>query len=266
MMKSMKYPFRFWAIVLTGLVAWHLGAEALAFDCKYDKEITLTLDLSTSELLAITAGAGELEIRGVPGASRASIHGKACASSEEWLEKSTVLTSEGARAEVTVELPQDQGSWFSWGDRYAYIDLEVEVPADMALEVVDSSGHMLLREVGAVAIKDSSGDIEITGARGAVSIVDSSGDIDMEDIDGDVTLRDSSGGIYGEDIEGSVLVERDSSGNISLNDVTGNVIVERDSSGNIKVADIGGDFRVIKDGSGSISSSNVKGVVETPDP
>ena len=262
--KPMVFPIRFWTVVLAGLLAFHFSNEALADSCKYDRDIDLELDLSNSDELAIAAGAGSLEITGKPGASKAVIRGRACASKEDWLEKSTVETSGGARAEITVELPQDRGSWFSWGDDYAYIDLEVEVPASMELEVSDSSGHMWLQNVGAVAIKDSSGDIELTGAGGAVTVNDSSGDIEMEDVDGDVTLRDSSGGIYGTDIEGSVLVERDSSGNIRFEDVSGDIIVQRDSSGNIKVMDVGGDFRVLKDGSGSITSENVKGEVETP--
>jgi hypothetical protein len=262
--KPMVYPIRFWAVVLAGLLALQVGSEALADYCKYEKDIDLELDLSGSDKLAIAAGAGSLEITGKPGVSKAVISGRACVSKEEWLEKSTVKTSGGARAEITVELPQDNGSWFSWGNNYAYIDLEVAVPASMELEVSDSSGHMLLQNVGAVDIKDSSGGIELTGAGGAVTINDSSGDIEIEDVDGDVTLNDSSGGIYGSGIEGSVLVERDSSGNIRFEDVSGNVIVKRDSSGNIKVSDVGGDFRVLKDGSGSITSNNVKGEVETP--
>lgn len=264
MIKPMTYPIRFWTVVLTALLAWHFGSEAFAAGCKHETVIDMTLDLRASDSLAITAGAGELEINGVAGSGQAVIRGKACASSEALLEKSTIAINQANEAEITVDLPQDTGSWFSWGDRYAYIDLAVEVPADMALIVTDSAGHMRLGKVGAVEIRDSSGDIEIESAGGAVRIEDSSGDIDLEDIEGDVTLRDSSGGIYGESIKGSVVIERDSSGNISFNDVTGDVIVERDSSGNIKVSNVGGDFRVLKDGSGSITSDNVKGAVETP--
>jgi hypothetical protein len=262
--KPMVYPIRFWAVVLAGLLALHFGSEAIADSCKYEKDIDLELDLSDSDKLAIAAGAGSLEINGKSGASKAVISGRACVSNEEWLEKSMVKTRGGAKAEITVELPQDNGSWFSWGNNYAYIDLEVEVPASMALEVSDSSGSMWLKNVGAVDIKDSSGGIELTGAGGAVTISDTSGDIEIDDVDGDVTLNDSSGGIYGTDIEGSVLVERDSSGNIRFEDVSGDVIVERDSSGNIKVSNVGGNFRVLKDGSGSITSNNVEGEVETP--
>ena len=263
--KPMVYPIRFWAVVLAGLLAFYFSSEASADSCKYEKDIELTLDLSSSEMLTVTAGAGSLEIKGVDGSGEAVINGKACASKEDWLAESGVSTSSGRQARISVELPQNNGSWFSWGDEYAYLDLALEVPANMALEVRDSSGHMWLENVGAVEIQDSSGDLEINRAGGVVTINDTSGDIEMEDIAGDVTLKDSSGGIYGTGIEGSVLVERDSSGNIRFEDVTGDVIVERDSSGNIKVTDVGGDFRVLKDGSGSITYNNVKGEVAVPD-
>ncbi|MGD9021733.1 MAG: toast rack family protein, partial [Lysobacterales bacterium] len=170
--KPMVYPIRFWAVVLAALLALYFSSEAIADSCKYEKDIDLELDLSSSDALAVSAGAGSLEITGDPGASKAVIHGRACASREEWLEASSIRTKGGSRAEIAVELPQSNGSWFSWGNNYAHIDLVLEVPASLKLEVSDSSGSMWLENVGAVDIRDSSGGIEINGAGGAVTIDD----------------------------------------------------------------------------------------------
>lgn len=266
MRTTMIYPIRFWALVLGCLLLYQFSTAASADWCKFEKSINLTLDLSASDVLAISAAAGDLEVVGVAGADQAVISGKACASKESWLEKSAVSTKTGARAEINVILPdRGNGGWSLFGSSYAWLDLHIEVPQDMMLEVRDSSGDILLKNIAAVQLQDSSGDIKIEDARGPVSIRDSSGDIDIDEVAGDLTIEvDSSGDIYASGIKGSVLVKRDSSGDIRLSHVSDNVIVERDSSGDIRVSDVGGDFSVLKDGSGNIRSSNVKGETHLP--
>jgi len=265
MRTSMAYPIRFWALVLSCLLIYQFSTEASADWCKYEKEIDLTLDLSASDVLAISAAAGDLEIVGVSGSDQATIRGKACASKESWLDETRVSTVTGRHAEITVDLPDTDGGWSLTGRSYAWLDLEIEVPQELALEVKDSSGDMLLKNTSVVQIQDSSGDIEIEGARGPISIRDSSGDIDIDEAKGDLTIEaDSSGDITASDISGSVLVIRDSSGDIRISHVSNDVVVERDSSGDIRVSDVGGDFSVLKDGSGGIHSSDVRGKTQLP--
>ena len=265
MRTSMIYPIRFWALVLGCLLVYQFSTEASADWCKFEKDIDLTLDLSASDVLAITAAAGDLEIVGVSGSDQAVISGRVCASKEAWMEESEVSTSSGRHAEINVDLPDINGGWSLTGNSYVSLDLHVEVPEELALEVKDSSGDMLLKNIAAVQLQDSSGEIKIENARGPISIRDSSGDIDIDEAAGDLTIEaDSSGDIYANDISGSVLVIRDSSGDIRISHVSDSVVVERDSSGDIRVNDIGGDFRVLKDGSGGIHSSDVRGEIQLP--
>ena len=265
MRTSMVYPIRFWALVLAGLLLYQFSSEVSADWCKFQKDIDLTLDLSASEVLAIFAVAGDLDVVGVAGSDQAVISGKACASKESWLEESSVSTKSGKQAEIIVNLPKTDGGWISFGSNYARLDLRVEVPQELALEVTDSSGDMFLKNIADVQIRDSSGDIEVEHARATVSIRDSSGDIDIDQAEGDLTIEsDSSGDINANDINGSVLVISDSSGDIDVSHVSDDVVVERDSSGDIIASDVGGDFRVLKDGSGGIRSNNVAGEVQIP--
>lgn len=243
-------------LVATSLQAW---------DCKFEKNIEQTLDLGSSEALLILAAAGELEVTGVKDSEVASIKGRICVSKEEWLDESRVETQGGSQAEIIVELPDTDGGWSLTGQRYAYLDLELEVPDDIPLNIKDSSGDIEITGTGELNLQDSSGDIEIEDIKGAVTLSDSSGDIVLRDIEGDVTIEsDSSGDIRGKDVEGVVLVKRDSSGNIRFSDVGGDFIVERDSSGDITANTVGGDFKVFKDGSGEINASNVSGEVTIP--
>jgi len=262
----MAYPIRFWAFVLTGLLLYQFSTEAIADWCKFEKDIDLSLNVSDSDTLAIYAAAGDLEIVGTSDSDQAVISGKACASKQSWLDESELETSTGANARITVNLPDTSGGWSLTGNSYAYMDLHIKVPQGLELEVKDSSGDMMLKNIASVNLQDSSGDIEIEGARGSVTISDSSGDIDIEEAEGDVTIEsDSSGDINASDINGSVLVMKDSSGDIDVAHVSDNVVVERDSSGDISANDVGGDFRVLKDGSGGIRTDNIKGDIQIPE-
>jgi hypothetical protein len=265
MRTSMAFPIRFWAILLACLLILQFSTEASADWCKYENDINLTLDVSDSDVLAIAAVAGDLEITGVPGTSEAVIHGKVCASKESWLENASIETQGGERAQINVLLPKTDNDWSLSISNYLSIDLRIEVPEDLLLDVKDSSGDMLLNNIAGGQLQDSSGDIEINDANGAIVLKDSSGDIDIDQLNGDLTVEsDSSGDIYAKNIQGEVLVKRDSSGDIRVAHVSDSVIVERDSSGDIRADDVGGDFRVYKDGSGGIHSSDIKGETEIP--
>ncbi len=248
------------------LLAVLAAGSAQAWDCKYEKDLDVTLNLAGSEQLSVDATAGDLIIAGSEGITEARAHGKVCASEEEWLDAAEILTEGGRNARIAVVLPDADSGWSLTGNRYIYMDLRIDVPADIALDIRDTSGDVELEGTGAVALQDSSGDIEIEDVRGDIELEDSSGDIDLLAVDGDVTVkRDSSGDIYGRDIQGSVLVEQDSSGEIRFRDVRDDFVVERDSSGDIVADGIGGDFRVERDGSGDIDSNDVSGSVDIPD-
>jgi len=263
---AMTFSIRFWAIALAALLIYQFSTEVSADNCKYEKDIGTTLDLSGSDALEIIALAGDLDVSGVPGSDQAVISGKVCVSKQEWLDDSEVITTAGNDARIEVDLPNSDGGWSSWGGNYVYLDLTIEVPDNMPLHVKDSSGDILLRRVASADIKDSSGDIEIENALGFITVRDSSGDIDIDGVDGDVTIEsDSSGDIEVEDVNGSMLVVSDSSGDIEATDISNDFIVEKDSSGDISANDVGGDFRVLKDGSGSINSRGVEGSVDIPE-
>ncbi|NND43809.1 MAG: hypothetical protein HKN58_00695 [Xanthomonadales bacterium] len=238
-----------------------------AEDCKYETTVSARVDVNDSESLDVIARAGTLKIQGIESGDSALVSGRVCVSDPDWLDQASLLTDDGRRARIEVQLPDTDGGWSLWGgNRYARMDLELEVPRSLHLVIRDSSGSMDLVGIGSADITDSSGSIEVEDADGPLVVQDSSGSISFDRIRGDVTIEsDSSGSIRGQHIEGSVLVVRDSSGSIRFSDVAGDFTVERDSSGGIVARDIGGDFTVLKDGSGDIQSDNVRGEVRLPE-
>lgn len=254
---------RFMTLAAAGSVLLLAGHAHAWGGCEHKRVLEEQMTLGGADALSVTAGAGDLEIRGNGEAGRVDVRATVCASKAEWAEETRLAMSGGSGAEVAVITPDTSGL-LSWGNAYVYVDLELTVPEGLGLDVRDSSGDLEISDAGAVRVKDSSGDIEVRDA-GSVTLEDSSGDIELSRIAGDVTVvQDSSGDIRGRDIGGSALVARDSSGDIRFESVDGDFLVERDSSGDVVARTIGGDFAVLRDGSGEIRHSDVRGEVELP--
>lgn len=255
-----------WMVILILLLVLLAAANIQASDCEFERLLDQSLDVSDSQTLAIAAAAGDLKIVGVSGSDEVKISGRICVSKEGWLDEARLETRSGDQAEINVVLPDLGGNWSFWRDIYAYMDLVLEVPDDLALQLQDSSGDIVIEDIFSLSMQDSSGDIEIRNVAGMVEIKDSSGDIDVSELHGDFTIiSDSSGDIRGVDIDGNVRVMADSSGEIWFTDVRKDFIVERDSSGDIVAENIGGDFTVLRDSSGKIRASDIKGETNIPE-
>ncbi len=234
---------------------------AAADDCVHKAARSAGLDASGAKRIEIVARAGSLRVTGRAGAARLEAHGTACASDAKLLDQVQIkATREGTTLRVEAQVPE--GGWGLTGG--AALDLVVDLPDSLPLQVTDSSGPLQIRAVAALQLDDSSGEILVEDVRGDLRVQDSSGEMTLAQIRGDVRIHDSSGEIEVSHVGGSVDVEQDSSGGIRVTQVGGSVHVGQDSSGPIDVRDVGGDFSVEHDGSGGIRHSGVKGRVSLP--
>jgi hypothetical protein len=233
-------------------------------DCEFQAERSLALDATAAQTLTLRTAAGDLRVRGEPGRTRIDVVGKACASSQELLDGIALVERRGARGpEIDTAMPDIDG--WSFGSRYAWLDLEVRVPAGMGLALTDSSGDAEISATGVTEARDSSGDLKLEAITGDITLRDSSGDIDVRRVLGLVVIEsDSSGDIELADVRGDARIERDTSGDITFERITGSVQVRRDTSGSIRADAIGGDFIVESDSSGSIVHNEVAGRIDLP--
>lgn len=252
-------------VTLGALAALPAAAEAQRWrDDGYSAPRNATVSAAGARLVRIRARAGELKVTGVDGLAEARVKGTARASDRGDLEDIELRAERrGDVVQITVEIPERDAP--TAGDHWRALDLEIEVPRAVALDVEDSSGNAEFRHVGALELRDGSGDVRVRDAAGQVRVEDGSGGIDIETVRGSVEVRDSSGEIEIRDVAGGVTVDDDGSGGIHVSKVTGTVRVREDGSGEIDVADVGGDFIVEHDGSGGISHRNVKGAVRVPE-
>jgi len=249
-------------------------------DCRYEAERRIDLSATSLEELSLSAGSGSLDVRGVEGLEEIHAVGRACASHEEFLNEIR-LTSEIQGSTLLMETHHPDWSGWRSGNRYARLDLRIEVPAGMAADIRDGSGETSLSELGTLSFRDGSGEALVTGIRGDLSIEDGSGELEirgvsgtvrvedgsgevvLEDVGSDVEIRDSSGEVEIQGVGGSLTLY-DSSGDLDVEDVAGFVRVVGDSSGDIQVRGVRGDFTVERDGSGDIRYQDVSGSVDIP--
>lgn len=234
------------------------STPVIAAGCAAEKKIEEELSLQGISLLRINALAGYLEIT-PSGDESAHFSGRACSNENEWLQYITLdVARDNHILELTVIIPYEDDDFDA---RYAYMDIDLEIPENMPMEIKDSSGDIHIEQVSATLIDDSSGNIRVRDNRTSLTIKDSSGSIEVRKLHGDLEVTDSSGDIDIYDIQGSVWIPRDSSGEIDIDTVTGTVLVGRDGSGDIDIQNVGSDVEIGSDGSGSIKIREVKGAV-----
>jgi hypothetical protein len=213
----------------------------------YEEERVLTLESRGIDLVDIEAGAGALEVTGVPGAEAITVTARIRIDNDEddarrAIERDMTLTLEKDSDVARLVAHFDSGM-FGWSDS-PHIDLKVEMPEGMHLQVDDGSGS-----------------IEISDLRGDIRIDDGSGSLVMNDVGGNIEIEDGSGSITIRSAGGDVAIN-DGSGSINVRGVAGSVTVD-DGSGSIDVSDVDEDLIIVDDGSGGLDFSNIGGRVET---
>ena len=130
-------------------VLW-IASPAPADDCRYEDLLEKTVDAKGATRIRVDAAAGYLRIVGRPGLEQVRVKGTACASKKKLLEKIR-LSVKRAGSEVRVEAEIDRGGFSLFGNGNARLDLEIEVPDSVPLDVNDSSGSI---EISGVATRD----------------------------------------------------------------------------------------------------------------
>ena len=240
-----------WATILALAAASPAWADD---DCAHRASRDLDLPATGVATLEVLAQAGTLQIRGEPGLTQVRARGVACASREADLAQiRLVQRREGDRLVVAVEMPESSGLW----DGQRRLDLELRVPARLALDVSDSSGEASIEGVASLRVQDSSGGLRIANVAGAVRVHDSSGSVDVRDVGSLHVPVDSSGDIVASNVRGDARIDVDSSGSIELRRIGGDARVDQDSSGELRFSGIGGGVTVGNDSSGDIVAEDV---------
>ena len=233
---------------------------------RYTSARNATIDARNARSVRIEAQAGVLRVEGHSELTEVRVRGTARASRRDNLDDIKLIAERrGNEVFIKVDMPEHaQNGWFGRGHEMA-LDLVIEVPVSLPLDVDDGSGEAKFINTGAISLEDGSGEVEIRGAHGDVDVNDGSGEITIDGVEGSVRISDGSGEIIARNVTGNVVIREDGSGDIDVSGVGGMMRVEDDGSGSIDVDRIAGDFVVDSDGGGGIRYENVKGSVRIPD-
>lgn len=269
---------RFVKVLIVSGALLGLPLTSTASDCPHSEPRDATLDAAGATTLRVEAKAGYLKIRGTSGLSEVRVDGKACAPDKDVLDEIELRTDRrGDTLYIEVETPDG-----NWRRHSPYLNLEIEVPDSLLLDVDDSSGSLRIEGVRGLELEDSSGDIlvrdiaedveiddnsgevEITEVGGEVRVDDGSGSLEIEHVSGPVSIEDGSGEITVRDTKAAVEIVEDGSGSIELDHIGGDVLVREDGSGSIWAEHVAGDFIVERDGSGGIHTNHIEGNIKVP--
>lgn len=246
--------------ILAALLAVATAGGAAAQDrCDVREEVDGRVDARGLRGVLVHAEAGALTVTGGDG-DAVRVRGVVCASDAALAGAARLAVAERQGAAwVEVVLPETDGR-----REYVRMDLVVEMPRSLPVDIVDGSGATDVRGVAAVHIEDGSGEITVEDVAGAVEIEDNSGEIEVRGA-GSVAITDGSGEIVVEGVRGGVHILDDGSGSIEIRGVTGDVRIDEDGSGSIRVEDVGGDFVLERDGSGAVRYRDIRGTVRVPE-
>lgn len=211
----------------------------------------LTLDSQDLQGLIAETGAGSLEIIGVEGLTQIKLVADIYSNDDS----KVILTLEKKANKAKLKADFEQSGFNNYSP---YIDLKLQVPANLALDIDDGSGAILISKMTAdINVKDGSGELIINGGNN-VSIDDGSGDIEVSKISGNLTIDDGSGAIKVTDVRGNIAID-DGSGNIEVANVQSPVTIT-DGSGDINVFNTKG-LTILAAGSGDVKFNKIDGPV-----
>jgi DUF4097 and DUF4098 domain-containing protein YvlB len=232
----------------------------------------------------LTLGSSDLDIQSVAGLAKVEVRGTACASEESWLKDLQLATNRnGDHATVDVKNDHTSITISLFGSSYAYLKLQVRVPASLAINVDSGSGDVNASDLASLDFDSGSGDLTVDHITGALSLKlgsadararqvgsvhlheSGSGDVQVDGVQGDVKADESgSGDLAFRNVTGSVTVGETGSGDVTLDHIGRDAEIGSTGSGDVNADDVGGNFTVRESNSGDVVYHNVKGRVSVP--
>lgn len=223
----------------------------------YQETKTLSVPMGNATSFHIDAAAGFLKIIGNDSLSDIKVTAEIYADDDNI---KLILKPSGDKIVLEADANAFRGSNFSWVGESPRIDLTVEVPSKMKLDIRDGSGHISITSINNnININDGSGSMAISNIKGNMNIDDGSGSLEIENVEGNIMIDDGSGSLDIKHVSGTLEIE-DGSGGLDVYDVGGLVTID-DGSGSINVKKLKSGLTIIEEGSGGLKMSDIEGPV-----
>jgi hypothetical protein len=164
------------AIAVLGALS--LATPAVASEQNETERVDRTVSIRAGGLLSLKNFSGKVTITG---SNRADIAVHAVRRApRERLERIRLDISETSEG-VLIEANKRDDNWRERNNNVVETDFDIQVPADVALDVDVFSSDVVLKDVrGRQRVKTFSGEIDVTGAEAALNAESFSGDIEVK--------------------------------------------------------------------------------------
>jgi hypothetical protein len=250
-------------LILAALLLAPAAAMAHNGECAFHADRNLDLNLSGVRSVTFVVNAYELHVEGSAPGGKGIVRGKACASSQDVLDRLEV-TQHREGDTLMVELTDDRRGGWSFGSNYSDLKVDATVPANIPVTVNVGSGEAKARGLASLDSSVGSGEFEVHDIKGAFNSTVGSGQLKIDNT-GPVNVSTvGSGSFTASGVNGGVHIATVGSGEAKLRDITGDVTVGTVGSGEIDVDGVKGNLTVNTKGSGDVSQHGVTGKVDVP--
>jgi hypothetical protein len=250
-------------LILAALLLAPVAAMAHGSDCQFQADRNLDLNLSGVRTVNFVTNAYELHVDGTAPAGKGTVRGKACASSQDSLDRLSV-TQKREGDTVIVELTNDTHHTWSFGNSSSDLKVEAAVPSSIAVTINVGSGEATARGLATLDSTVGSGELEAHDIKGAFNTTVGSGEVKIDNTGAVDVSTVGSGSFTASGVHGSVRIATVGSGEAKLRDIVGDVSVGTVGSGEIDVDGVKGNLTVNTKGSGDVSQHGVTGKVDVP--
>jgi hypothetical protein len=249
------------------LIATLLLAPVSAFaaaPCKYHAPRNMQIALAGVQAVQIDVHSHNLHLNATDLEQKLTVTGHACTSDNAVID-SLQVTQKRVGNQLQIDIGGErQAPSNLFGSSYAYLDINMQLPAGMPVALRVGSGNATVNGVRQLQSQVNAGDLHVRHVAGKFSASLGAGDIDASDV-GSLELSSvGSGDIKIEGIKGDVKIGSIGSGDVLLRRVGGSVHADTLGSGDLNVKDVEGSFSLGAMGSGDVTHSRVKGKLSLP--
>ena len=240
-----------------------LPLAASAAECRYSAPRNLHQDLAGVRGVQIELHSHDLHLIGDNNARALELTGRACASSQSALD-SLQVTSHREGDQLIIDVDGHGFSARLFESSYAYLDVQLNLPATMPVSVNTGSGDAYVSGLAQLNAQTGSGDLHVSRVSGEVYATAGSGDVEISDVGSLRVGSVGSGDLTARAVHKDVQIGSVGSGDVTLEDVGGSVTVDTIGSGDLVAREVRGDLTVRAKGSGDVTHSGIGGKVSVP--
>jgi len=233
---------------------------------KVERTETRALAVAAGQTLRAETPYGSIRVRASADGS-ASMHavvraaGRTQADAQALLDRAQVVVEETDRGvSLRLEVARDASD----SDRRPQpaVDFEIELPADVALELVSRSGPVQAEggPFGPARLESSYGSVQVENVRGDVSATSKSGRVDVAHVSqGSVTASSGYGAVSVVDVDAGAVSAKSSSGHVQLARVKARRVTAESGYGAVGVREAQVEHEIeARSKSGSVTAESVK--------